>query len=339
LAVTTKIRVLVVEPAPLLALRVLPLFGKNLQRVGGRVTAAGLISSVRAHAPHVVLVHVDGPSFELTQAIELTMAECPVPMLLVAAGGGPRQAAMALLAAGALDVIHLPTEFDAPTLDSLEKTLALLSTVKVVKHPRGLKSRAVARPTTTRREAQMVAIAASLGGPKALASVLAGLPRPFGAPICVCQHITAGFSDDLARWLAAETGHQVTEAIEDQTLEPGWVYVAPSGVHFTVTPSGRAHLEHGAPVGGFVPSCDVLLRSIAASFGPRAIGVVLTGMGRDGANGLNEMRLRGGRTIAQDEETSVVWGMPREAIDLGAAEVVLPLTAIAAQLLMWVPHR
>jgi len=107
--VTTKIRVLVVEPSPLLGLRLGPLFGKKLERVGGPVTAAGLLSSVRDHEPQVVLVRVDGPSSELTRAIELTMAEYPVAMLLVAAGGGPRQAAMALLAAGALDVWATPT--------------------------------------------------------------------------------------------------------------------------------------------------------------------------------------------------------------------------------------
>lgn len=336
---TTKIRVLVVEPSPLLGLRLAPLFGKKLERVGGPVTAAGLVSSVRDHEPHVVLVRVDGPSSELTRAIELTMAEYPVPMLLVAAGGGPRQAAMALLAAGALDVIQLPPELDAPAVASLEKTLTLLSTVKVVKHPRGRKKRTSTRLPAIRPEVPVVAIAASLGGPKALASVLSGLPRTFAAPICICQHITAGFTDDLARWLAAETGHQVSEATEGARLEPGRVYVAPSDVHFTVSPSGSARLEQGTPVGGFLPSCDVLLKSVAASFGTRAIGVVLTGMGRDGAKGLKEIRLRGGRTIAQDEATSVVWGMPKEAIALGAADVVLPLNAIPAQLLEWVAKR
>ncbi len=336
---TTKIRVLVVEPSPLLGLRLGPLFGKKLERVGGPVTAAGLVSSVRDDEPQVVLVRVDGPSSELTRAIELTMAEYPVPMLLVAAGGGPRQAAMALLAAGALDVIQLPPELDGPALASLEKTLALLSTVKVVKHPRGRKKRTSTRLPAIRPEVPVVAIAASLGGPKALAVVLSGLPKTFAAPICICQHITAGFTDDLARWLSVETGHRVIEAVEGGKLEPGWVYVAPSDVHFTVSPSGSARLEQGPAVGGFLPSCDVLLKSVAASFGTRAIGVVLTGMGRDGAKGLKEIRLRGGHTIAQDETTSVVWGMPKEAIALGAAEVVLPLTAIAARLLEWVPKR
>jgi two-component system chemotaxis response regulator CheB len=337
--VTTKTKVLLVEPAPLLGLRLGPLFGRKLERVGGPVTAAGLVSAIRDHEPGVVLVRVDGASSELTRAIELAMAETPVPMLLMAAPGGPRQAAMALLSAGALDVLPLPTELDAPAIASLEKTLVLLSTVAVVKHPRGRKKRTSTRLPAVRPTHPLVAIASSLGGPKALATVLAGLPRTFGAPICICQHITPGFSDDLARWLASETGHKVHEATDGQLLTPGQVYVAPSDVHFTISAAGTARLEAGTPVGGFLPSCDVLLKSAAMAFGHRTIGVVLTGMGRDGARGLKEVRQRGGHTIAQDEATSVVWGMPKEAVALGGAEKVLPLDQIAPQLVDWVPGR
>lgn len=336
---TTKIRVLLVEPSPLLGIKLAALFGRKLERVAGPVTAAGMVSAVRDFEPQVVLLRVDGPSSEVSRAIELVMSEYPVPMLLMAMGAGPRQAAMALLSAGALDVMSMPSEFDAQALASLEKTLVLLSTVKVVKHPRGRKKRTSTRLPSIKPDVPVVAIAASLGGPKALAVVLAGIPRQFGAPICICQHITPGFTDDLARWLAAETGHQVIEATEGTKLEKGFVYVAPSEVHFTVSPSGSARLEAGPAVGGFLPSCDVLLKSVAAGFGSRAIGVVLTGMGRDGARGLKEIRLRGGHTVAQDEASSVVFGMPKEAIALGAAEKVLPLELIAPQIVQWVPNR
>lgn len=284
-------------------------------------------------------MRVDGPSSELSRAVELVMAETPVPMLLLASGQSPRQAAMALLTAGALDVLPMPTEFDAAALASLEKTLTLLATVKVVKHPRGRKKRASARLPSVRFELPVVAIASSLGGPKALSALLSLLPRTFGAPVCVCQHITPGFSDDLARWLAVETGHQVVEATDGARLERGVVYVAPSEVHFTVISSGTVKLERGAPIEGFLPSCNVLLKSVAHAISTRAIGVVLTGMGRDGARGLKEIRLRGGHTIAQDEASSVVWGMPKEAIALGGAELVLPLDRIAGQLVEWVAGR
>lgn len=335
---TSKIRVLIVEPTPLLGPRLAGLFGKKLERVGGPVSAAGFVTAVRDHDPQVVLVRVDGPSSELSRAVELVMAEYPVPMLLMASGPGPRQAAMALLTSGALDVVPLPPEPDAAALASLEKTVALLSTVKVVKHPRGRKKRTSTRLPSVRFELPVVAIASSLGGPRALATVLSALPRTFGAPICICQHITPGFADDLARWLSAETGHHVIEAPDGELLERGTVYVAPSDVHFTVSPSGRVRLEPGTAVDGFLPSCNVLLKSVAAAMGQRAIGVVLTGMGKDGARGLKEIRARGGHTIAQDEASSVVFGMPREAIALGAAETVLPLDGVAPQLLEWVPR-
>ncbi len=333
-----RVKVLVVEPSPLLGPRLEPLFVRRLERVSGPVTAAGMLSAVRSFEPRVVLVRVDGPSSELTRAVEHVMAERPVPMLLLATGAGPRQAAMALLSSGALDVLPLPPEWDVAELAALERTITLLSTISVVKHPRG-KKRPSGRLPTARAEFPVVAIASSLGGPKALGVLLAGLPRTFPAPVCICQHITRGFADDLARWLTFETGQTVREASDGERLEPGLVYVAPSEVHFTVTASATVKLEPGPAVGGFLPSCDVLLKSAAAAFGSRAIGVVLTGMGRDGARGLKEIRARGGHTIAQDEASCVVWGMPKEAIALGGAEKTLPLDAIARQLLDWVPRR
>jgi two-component system, chemotaxis family, protein-glutamate methylesterase/glutaminase len=151
----------------------------------------------------------------------------------------------------------------------------------------------------------------------------------------ICQHITAGFSDDLSRWLRAETGHDVVEAAQAMPLVPGRVFVAGSNAHLIARSDYQLEVDPSAPVGGFRPSCDVLLRSAAASFKDRAIGVVLTGMGRDGARGLKEIRSRGGHTIAQDEGSSVVFGMPGEAIALGAAEKILPLDQIGLQLERW----
>jgi two-component system chemotaxis response regulator CheB len=182
----------------------------------------------------------------------------------------------------------------------------------------------------------VVAIAASLGGPKALAQLLSMMPRELGAPICICQHISDGFTWGLSNWLASEAGKHVVEARQDDLLEPGTIYVAPSRVHFRVEAPGKVRLDPGPPIQGFRPSCDALLESVAESFGRRAIGVILTGMGRDGAVGLRAIRDRGGRTIAQDESTCVVFGMPREAILLGGAEEVLPLEQIPATLLRWV---
>lgn len=304
---------------------------------GGVVEAAPptdptlMLDQVHRHAPDVVVVDLEDAPLEAVAAIEAVMAECPVPMVVVTDGRAQKQHAIRALAAGALEIATLegPDSWKA-----LQRQVLFLAKVKVVKHVRGRK-----RKVRDRAQApglQVVAVAASLGGPKALARLIGALPKDFAAPLVLCQHITPGFADDLARYLAIETRHDVVEAGSGMKLEAGRFYVAPSEAHLLVQSTGSLELDGGPAVGGFRPSCDVLLRSAANAFGATAIGVVLTGMGRDGAKGLKEIRSRGGHTIAQDQATSVVFGMPGESIALGAAEKVLPLDQIAGQLVKWV---
>ncbi|HTP24709.1 MAG TPA: CheB methylesterase domain-containing protein [Anaeromyxobacteraceae bacterium] len=179
---------------------------------------------------------------------------------------------------------------------------------------------------------ELVVIGASLGGPRALASILRALPPDFGAAIAVVQHIADGFADGLARWLATETRLRVDTAAEGDPLLPGRVLVAPSGRHLAVC-RGAVHLCDEPPVEAFRPSATRLFASAASSYGPRACGVILTGMGRDGAEGLRELRDAGALTLAQDESTSIVFGMPKAAIELGAVDRVLPLEEIPRALL------
>ena len=332
-----KCLALVVETSGALSKALGPVFGREVQAAGSAVAPDQLLEAVLERSPSLVIAEISGPEGELAQAIELTMAEAPTPIVLVVQTPAERLQALTLLAAGALDVAMLPARMDVEEVRGLVRQFQLLSRVKVVKHPRGRRRRPAARPAPPRGAFPVVAVAASLGGPRALATLLADLPRDFGAPVLVCQHITAGFSDDLARWLAVETGRVVREAAAGDRLERGEVYVAPSNVHLVVEATGVLALEASQPVGGFRPSCDVLLRSVGQAFGGRAIGVVLTGMGRDGAKGLKEIRARGGHTIAQAEKGCVVFGMPKEAIALGGAEKVLPLEEIADQLARWVP--
>jgi two-component system chemotaxis response regulator CheB len=159
------------------------------------------------------------------------------------------------------------------------------------------------------------------------------IPKAYPAPICVCQHISEGFTNGLAQWLSSETALRVIEASDGEALSPGTVFIAPSGAHLLVSRAGRTQLDDGPPRMGFKPSCDLLLTSAAEAFGQRAIGVVLTGMGKDGALGLKEIRALGGRTIVQDEASCIVFGMPKEAVEIGAAEQVLPLHQIAPALI------
>lgn len=309
--------------------------GESLVPVGPvEVDFSGALTAVRRHFPDVVLL--DLTSREALGAVEEVMAERPVPVLALHPGLLSGQDAFQAVALGALDVVERPLQPGADFWAHVARKLVLLAQVKAVRQVsarpggRGLREEVPPAPYP------LVAIAASLGGPKAVAQLLATIPAGFPAPIAYCQHISEGFTEGLAHWLTHETALRVKEAESNVLMEPGTVYIAPSGSHLLVRPEGRLELDSGPPLRGFRPSCDMLLTSAGEAFGSRCIGVILTGMGRDGARGLKEIRDRGGRTIAQDEATSVVWGMPREAVQLGAAQEVLPLERIGPALLQWV---
>ena len=308
----------------------------ELVPAGPPVGFGGLVDAVARLRPQVVVLDLEEGGAAALAAIEAVMADQPTPILLVAPLGADRQEAIRAMAAGALDVLERPGRELPEFAAVLRDRARLLAKVKVVVHPRGKRQRRAERARGGRPAFHLVAIAASLGGPRALAVLLKGLPRDFPAPLVVCQHITPGFAEDLSRWLSAECRRDVREARGGETLEPGVVFVAPSNAHLRVRGDARLALDDGAPVGGFRPSCDVLLSSAAAAFQDRCVGVVLTGMGRDGAQGLLEVRQRGGHTVAQDEATSVVYGMPGEAVAAGAAEAVLPLDQIASRIARWV---
>jgi two-component system chemotaxis response regulator CheB len=176
----------------------------------------------------------------------------------------------------------------------------------------------------------VVGIVASTGGPGALATVLGALDAAIPVPILVVQHLADGFCDGLRRWLGRACSLAVREAADGARLDPGTAHIAPVGWHLTVDARCRIELQDTPPVAGHRPSGTLMLRSLADAFGERALGVVLTGMGRDGAEGLLALYHAGAPTIAQDDETSVVGGMPGAARRLGAARQVLALTEIAA---------
>lgn len=330
-------RVLVVDATARLAGRAAALYEEgSLAPSGPGATFATALEAVHAQRPQVVVVDVTGP--EALEAIGRVMAERPTPILSLHPTSRDRLELLKAVGAGALEGVERPETTTQGFWRSVARQLLLLAQVRVVRHVRGRRPAprppAPSRPTAPAPRAgfPVVAIASSLGGPTAVAAVLGALPREFPAPVLLCQHITQGFTAGLAQWLDGETELSVVEAAEGARLSAGTVYVAPSEAHLKVEPAGLTRLDRGPALGGFRPACDVLLSSVAQAFGPRAVGVVLTGMGRDGARGLLAIRRAGGRTLAQDEATSAVWGMPREAVQLGAAEEVLPLTDIAPAL-------
>ena len=215
---------------------------------------------------------------------------------------------------------------------ALATTLRLMAEVKVIRRwPRRAGPAASPPPRPIRgRGVQLVAIGASTGGPAAVVEILAELPATLRVPILVVQHIAKGFVSDLVQWWAGQTALGVKLAQEGDLMHPATVYVAPDDWQLGITPTRRIRLTRDAAQDGFRPSACHLFESVAAVYGASAMGVLLTGMGGDGAAGLKRLREAGGLTVAQDQETSVVFGMPGEAIRLGAAEYVLSPGEIAA---------
>ena len=334
---TTPYRVLLVDEGQRLHALARPLFeGDEIVACQGVCDFGSALDAVRRHQPDIVLVDLTSPA--AYEAIEAVMAEKPTPILALVPASHKHTEPFRALSLGALDVAEREDSPSPRFWKDLARKLTLLAQVRVVQHVQGKRRKAVAKvePSPNEPPFPVVAIAASLGGPKALSVVLRTMPKDFPAPICICQHISDGFTEGLAQWLAAESVLKVAEAREGEVMVPGTVYIAPSGRHLLVDRTARLRLDNGPPIMGFKPSCNALLASVADAFGKRAIGVILTGMGKDGARGMAEIRASGGRTIAQDESSCVVYGMPREAVELGAAELVAPLDEIAQHLVRWV---
>jgi two-component system chemotaxis response regulator CheB len=247
--------------------------------------------------------------------------------------------------AGALAVLPRPSGFGHPEHEQsaadFVQTVKLMSEVKVVRRwphlqpgktlPAASLSAQIQR-RTAQTESQLVAIGASTGGPPALRIILSGLPKDFPLPILIVQHIAAGFTQGFAEWLAQSSSLPVQLSVHGQQVVPGRVHVAPDGFHMTVGIDRRIWLDTGESENGLRPSVSRLFRSVAEAYGQSAIGVLLTGMGKDGAFELKLMREQGAVTIAQDKESSVVHGMPGEAIRLGGASYILPPEKISVML-------
>jgi two-component system chemotaxis response regulator CheB len=302
--------------------------------VGVCETAEQAIAKLPMLKPDLVTMDLELPGMSGVDAIEQIMSAFPIPILVLSGHVAHRsQTALHALAAGALDAMP-KADFDLGDPDSaaaqaLRRRVKVLSGVKVIRHPRARLNHHSA-PASWARTASVIGVCASTGGPQALAALLADIPATFPIPILVVQHICAGFVDGFARWLDTEVPLRVQLAVAGTKPQPG-VWVAPEGADLILDGSGRIALDATTATGLHRPSGDVLLRSLATVAGRTAVAVVLTGMGRDGAEGLADVGRAGGLTIAQDEATSAIFGMPRAAAELGS-ELVLPLDGIAPRL-------
>lgn len=289
-------------------------------------SALEMIARLRPQVVCAVMDTAESDGLDLARAI---MADTPTPILLL--GDGPASAAKAdeALKAGALEVMPYPA-LDA--LAPLATRLRVLAGVKVFTR-RPARSHVSTTPSPGATGAvKVVAIGASTGGPQALARLLRGLDAGFPWPIVCVQHMSDGFLLGLVGWLASQTSLPVEVARTGVHPLPGRAYFAPEQRHLRLRLDGSLGLEPGDPVDGHLPSATVLFESVARVHGGQAIGILLTGMGVDGAQGLLSMARAGALTLAQDEESSVVFGMPREAIKLGAVKMTLPIDEIGQKL-------
>ena len=283
--------------------------------------------------PDIVIMDILMPVMDGLAAIEIIMAQSPTPVLVLSATMDDREVnhAFTAIRKGALDVMEKPGiqglgaggDFAARIIEKVR----ILARVRVIRRWPGSKGTVALKPVCTGRERSILAIGASTGGPKAVMGILRSLPPRFGGAVFVVQHIASGFARGFAQWLDHESSIKVRLAVDGEPYAAGTALVAPNDCHMTLD-RGKIVLTPGEPVNCCRPSIDVLFDSLAREEGSRVVGVLLTGMGKDGARGMGSIRSQGGLTIAQDEQSCAVFGMPRAAIALNAVDEVLPLALI-----------
>jgi two-component system chemotaxis response regulator CheB len=304
------------------------------------------LKKIRAHAPDVVLMDLEMPELDGLGAIGYIMAESPRPIVVVSAHVGPgATAAIRALELGAIDLVPKESERGAAAnarfAERLMSVLRAARLAEVKRLPGEERRSAVARPAAQQGTAAQarfcLAIAASTGGPRALAEIVPQLPAGQETAIVIVQHMPPKFTHSLAERLAAQSRYRVIEAQDRLPLLADTAYVAPGDYHMRIAPGREGFclaLDQEPPVWGVRPAADPLFRSVAQAFGPRAVGVVLTGIGRDGAEGLKQIHDAGGIGMAQDRESATIYGMPGAALHAGGARHVLPVAQMARRIVL-----
>ncbi|QJT09079.1 chemotaxis-specific protein-glutamate methyltransferase CheB [Oceanidesulfovibrio marinus] len=304
------------------------------------------IEKTRSLEPDVIAMDFHMPDMNGIQATRQIMQETPTPIVIVSGLLDPKEASANFMAldAGALALLEKPRFIGAEqqqALGEIVKTLKLMSEVTVIRRRPGKEEQPKIQPGPARRDIHagkrgpfsLVAIGASTGGPQAISRILSLLPADFSLPILIVQHIAPGFLQGLIHWLNAQTPLEVETALHGKRPLPGHVYFAPDGAHLGVGRGNVMLLSDAAPENNLRPSVSHLFRSVANVLGDKGVGVLLTGMGSDGAAELGAMHGKGALTVGQSEESCIVFGMPRAARDAGAADLMLSLDDIATMLI------
>lgn len=329
-----RVRVLIAEDSAVVRELLSAIVSQDpgLEVVGVARTGREAVELTERLRPDIVLMDVHMPEMGGEEATRVILRSVPTPVVMISASLAAHEIELSFraLEAGALSLLNKPVGPTDPGFEAAAaticSTLRLMSEVTVVRRwspaaPRHRRQWLAAEDSLG--DVEVIAIAASTGGPRALAEVLSETADALGPAILVVQHLADGFVQGFASWLAGKTGRDVQVGKSGELVQPGRVYLAPDGAHMIVGRDRRVWLEPRRPTDVLCPAADPLLCSVAAVFGRRSIGVVLTGMGADGAEGLLEIRRAGGLTVVQDEASCVVFGMPRRAIEIGAARHVL----------------
>jgi two-component system chemotaxis response regulator CheB len=341
------IKVLVVEDSPVVREFLVHILNSDpeIQVIGTAKDGEEALKVVDEKKPDVITMDINMPRMDGFEATRRIMESYPTPIVIVSGNWDTKEVATTFRAieAGALTGVRRPAGIGHPehetTVKELLETVKLMSEVKVVRRWSRLRRQgpsivpsAESESKSVPSKVRLVAMGASTGGPMVLQKILSELPKNFLSPLLIVQHMATGFIQGFVEWLAQSSSFPVRVAIHGELLLSGHAYVAPDGLHMGIGSGNRIALSHNEPENGLRPSVSYLFRSVIKTYGRNAIGVLLTGMGKDGAEELKLMKDSGSVTIVQDKESSVVHGMPGEAIGLGGATYVLPADKIAAAL-------
>ncbi|MBW2458677.1 MAG: chemotaxis-specific protein-glutamate methyltransferase CheB [Deltaproteobacteria bacterium] len=336
-----KVRVLVADDSELARVVLRQVLGADpgIEIVGMATSGTEVVDMVEELTPDIVTMDLRMPGLDGLSASAEIMRRCPTPVIIVTSSGivERKEDIFAAFKYGVVDVIQKPDAAgDSPAARALIEKVKILSRVRVsgdVWSPGGRSQSLRPLAKSVWRHTKAIGVGASTGGPRALHRVLSGLPGDLSIPVFVVQHMSEGFVPGFAEWLTADLNLRLRIAQDGDRPRPGHILLAPGGVNMLVDTRGIVRLNKERPTTGIMPSVDVLFLSLARVYRADTLGVVLTGIGKDGAEGMAAIKNAGGATLVQDEESCVVFGMPSAAIAEGAVDEVLSLDLIAGRLL------
>lgn len=339
-----KIKVLVVDDSALMRKLISDILSESpdIEVIARANNGKDAIEKVTRLKPDVVIMDIEMPVLDGLHALGYIMSECPTPVIMLSTHGSENNT-MTAFQYGAVDFIQKPTgnlnaDFSGLRGELIKKVMAAagVKTTRLEFIEENIQEKPEPQPVRATKTKRIVVIGASTGGPRALQLVIPFLPPTLGAAVLVVQHMPPGFTKSLAERLDVQSLMRVREAKEGDIVEPGTIFIAPGDYHMEVKQQERngntvevITLNKGERVQGVRPSVDVLLNSVAPIYGESALGVILTGMGSDGSAGIRNLKKSGGKVIAEDESTCVVYGMPRAIIEQKLADYILPIDRIA----------